>query len=179
LRKLVLRRRLPARPTSTAPATVRREVAAFFDELPRRVTILDTALAAAGAASAADADDLLYERTLEVIAWTHGEWIRIHPFADNNGCTARLLTIFIAAHFGLPLPLQGKPRRDAPVVTDSAGLDLTYDRAAAAQMVGTDLAMVEFSTRSSTHSCTSRPVADQVERRVWTSIDELAIPARS
>jgi fido (protein-threonine AMPylation protein) len=125
-------------------ARVRRTVAKFFDELPSRVVAVDDELTAAGAATAADADDLLYDRALEVIAWTHGEWIRIHPFADNNGCTARLLSIFVSAHFGLPLPFPGKPRSDAPVATNSAGLELTYDRAAAAQMVGNDQAMVEY-----------------------------------
>ena len=40
---------------------------------------------------------------LEVCAWVHAEWIRIHPFANGNGRTARLLMNLILPVFSGPL----------------------------------------------------------------------------
>ena len=128
----------------TEPAHVLTAVRTFFDDLSRGVRGIDALLALADASSVDDVDDDVYEQVLHLVAWTHGQWVRIHPFVDHNGSTARLLTRFVAAHFGLPLGLPVKPRSDAPVVTDSNGLALTYGLASEAQMAGSDLAMVEY-----------------------------------
>ncbi len=50
---------------------------------------------------------------LEVCAWVHAEWIRIHPFANGNGRTARLWVNSIAMRYNLPPFLQARPRPDA------------------------------------------------------------------
>jgi Fic/DOC family len=47
---------------------------------------------------------------LEVCAWVHAEWIRIHPFANGNGRTARLWVNSIAMRYQLPPFLQLRPR---------------------------------------------------------------------
>lgn len=47
-------------------------------------------------------------------AWAHGEWIRIHPFANGNGRTARLLANFILIRFGFGPALAIRPRPDQP-----------------------------------------------------------------
>lgn len=47
---------------------------------------------------------------LEVCAWAHGEWIRIHPFANGNGRTARLWVNSIAMRYALPPFLKLRPR---------------------------------------------------------------------
>jgi Fic family protein len=40
----------------------------------------------------------------------HGEWVRIHPFANGNGRTARLWATWIGVRYGLPPFIQVKPR---------------------------------------------------------------------
>lgn len=45
-----------------------------------------------------------------VYAWAHAEWVRIHPFANGNGRTARLWANSLAMRYGLP-PFAGlRPR---------------------------------------------------------------------
>ncbi len=68
-------------------------------------------------------DDLAAILTLS--AWAHSEWIRIHPFANGNGRTARLWVNSIAMRYGLPPFLRLRPRPGGG-----------YDRAAAAAMQG-------------------------------------------
>jgi fido (protein-threonine AMPylation protein) len=47
---------------------------------------------------------------VELCAWAHAEWVRIHPFANGNGRTARLWANSIAMRYGLPPFLQLRPR---------------------------------------------------------------------
>jgi Fic/DOC family protein len=68
-------------------------------------------------------DDLAAILTLS--AWAHSEWVRIHPFANGNGRTARLWVNSIAMRYGLPPFLRLRPRPGGG-----------YDRAAAAAMQG-------------------------------------------
>ena len=49
---------------------------------------------------------------LEVAAWAHAEWVRIHPFANGNGRTARLWANFILMRYGLPPVVRLRPRPD-------------------------------------------------------------------
>jgi hypothetical protein len=69
------------------------------------------------------ADDLAAILTL--CAWAHSEWVRIHPFANGNGRTARLWANSIAMRYGLPPFLRLRPRPDGG-----------YGRAASAAMRG-------------------------------------------
>ncbi len=54
---------------------------------------------------------------VELSAWAHGEWVRIHPFANGNGRTARLLANYILVRFGFGPALSLKPRPDQPYGT--------------------------------------------------------------
>ena len=56
----------------------------------------------------------------------HGEWVRIHPFANGNGRIARLWVMWVAARYSLPPFIRLKPR--------PAGLP--YAAAALASMSG-------------------------------------------
>ena len=45
-----------------------------------------------------------------VCAWAHAEWVRIHPFANGNGRTARLWANSLAMRYGLPPFVRLRPR---------------------------------------------------------------------
>jgi len=49
---------------------------------------------------------------IELCAWIHAEWVRIHPFANGNGRTARIWTGFIAMRYGVPPFVRLRPRPD-------------------------------------------------------------------
>ncbi len=47
---------------------------------------------------------------LECAAIAHGEWVRIHPFANGNGRVARLWVNWVAVRYGLPFFMALKTR---------------------------------------------------------------------
>jgi hypothetical protein len=49
---------------------------------------------------------------IDLCAWAHAEWVRIHPFANGNGRTARLWANFVALRYGLPPFVHLRPRPD-------------------------------------------------------------------
>jgi hypothetical protein len=62
-------------------------------------------------------ESISVERDYEAIriaAYLHGEWIRIHPFVNGNGRTARMLVLWVLARFGIPPLLQLHPRPADP-----------------------------------------------------------------
>lgn len=69
--------------------------------------------------TAPNADQLA--AVLEFCAWVHAEWIRVHPFANGNGRTARLWVNAIAMRYNLPPFLTLRPRPDAGY--GSAGIE--------------------------------------------------------
>lgn len=101
-----------------------RDVAAalanFGQTLARVVARLDE-LIPAGAELTADE----LAAVLDVCAWVHAEWVRIHPFANGNGRTARLWANALAMRYGLPPFVRLRPRPDDG-----------YGEAAAAAMQG-------------------------------------------
>lgn len=52
-----------------APSEMYRQVKAFFEDLPYRTDL----------------------NVIELAAWTHAEFVRIHPFTDGNGRTSRMI----------------------------------------------------------------------------------------
>ncbi|MGH8328365.1 MAG: Fic family protein [Steroidobacteraceae bacterium] len=68
---------------------------------------------------------------LTYCAVLHGNWVRIHPFANGNGGTARLWANWAASRYGLPPFVTLKPRPQHP-----------YGAAAAASMTGDDQVML-------------------------------------
>jgi Fic/DOC family len=59
---------------------------------------------------------------IDLCAWVHSEWVRIHPFANGNGRTARLWANAIAMRYGLPPFVRLRPRPDdgyAPVCVEA------------------------------------------------------------
>jgi hypothetical protein len=49
---------------------------------------------------------------IDLCGWAHAEWIRIHPFANGNGRTARLWANWLALRYGLPPFIRLRPRPD-------------------------------------------------------------------
>jgi Fic family protein len=60
--------------------------------------------------------DLMYKKDLnpiELAAWTHAEFVRIHPFLDGNGRTARLIMNYQLMSYGfLPISIAKENRLD-------------------------------------------------------------------
>lgn len=50
------------------------------------------------------------DAVIQLTAIVHGEWLRIHPFANGNGRTARAWTSWLALRYSLPLFVTVKPR---------------------------------------------------------------------
>ena len=57
-----------------------------------------------------DLTEVETQAVIDLCAWTHAEWIRIHPFANGNGRTARCWANFIAKRYGLPAFIRLRPR---------------------------------------------------------------------
>ena len=74
-------------------------------ELQNRVVRLDKAIA-----PKAPLTGIQLGAIIELCAWVHAEWIRIHPFANGNGRTARIWANFIAMRYGLPPFVRLRPR---------------------------------------------------------------------
>ncbi len=89
----------------TPSAEVPHDVRAFERTLKRVLAKLDGLISTG---SELDTDQLA--AVLEVCAWTHARWIQIHPFANGNGRTARLLANSIAMRYGLPPFVRLRPR---------------------------------------------------------------------
>ena len=65
-----------------------------------------------------DADQLA--AIVDLCAWVHAEWVRIHPFANGNGRTARLWANSVAMRYGLPPFVRLRPRPNAGYVEAGA-----------------------------------------------------------
>lgn len=80
----------------------------FEQELQRRVDLLDARIGLS--LSERDLSGGQLRGVLELCAWAHAEWIRIHPFANGNGRTARVWANYIALRYGLPPFVKLRPR---------------------------------------------------------------------
>jgi hypothetical protein len=90
-----------------AAAKVAGELKRFERKLQALVKQLDSVLPVA---IELDADELA--AVIDLCAWAHSEWVRIHPFANGNGRTARLWGNFLAVRYGLAPFVRLRPRPD-------------------------------------------------------------------
>jgi hypothetical protein len=90
-----------------APADVAAELAAFERTLQRVVVVLD-----ARYPRGRDLDPDGLAAVIDVCAWAHAEWVRIHPFANGNGRTARIWANALLMRYGLPPAVRLRPRPD-------------------------------------------------------------------
>lgn len=55
-------------------------------------------------------DSAVLQSVASLAATVHGEWARIHPYANGNGRTARLWAAWLALRYRLPIFVTVKPR---------------------------------------------------------------------
>lgn len=91
----------PGVPSADVPA----ELDAFEQRVVRAIGVVDGAIPPD---AALDHDTL--HSVLVLMASAHGEWVRIHPFANGNGRTARVWANWIALRYGLEPFVVLKPR---------------------------------------------------------------------
>jgi hypothetical protein len=103
-----------------------KDVPAELARLELRAQTICSRLDAAIAVGAPPADEQALRAVVATCGNVHGEWVRIHPFANGNGRTARLWATWIGVRYGLPPLIQVKPRP----------ADEGYAAAAAASMRG-------------------------------------------
>lgn len=87
---------------------VPQRLARFEEALVRSVSSLDGVVAP----GEPPAETRQLRGIIDLCAITHGEWIRIHPFANGNGRVARLWVRFILLRYRLPSILPVHPRPD-------------------------------------------------------------------
>ena len=87
------------------PARVAEELRVFEEVLQAVVARLDQDIPIG---KELNSDELA--AVIDLCAWAHSEWVRIHPFANGNGRTARLWANFIALRYGLPPFVRLRPR---------------------------------------------------------------------
>jgi len=89
-----------------APAArVSQELKEFEEKLQAAVAGLDLDIPIGAKLNRDQRDAVIY-----LCAWAHAEWVRIHPFANGNGRTARLWANFLALRYGLPPFVRLRPR---------------------------------------------------------------------
>lgn len=100
-----------------------------------------------------DADGL--EAVIDLAAWAHAEWVRIHPFANGNGRTARLWANAIFMRYGIEPAVRLRPR-------PAHG----YGTAAAAAMRGDwQPTAAAFRRLLGEHYGTRRPLASRAKKK--------------
>jgi hypothetical protein len=98
------------------PKKVAVELKEFERRLKRTLSALDK-LYPSGAAL--DADGL--SAVIDLAAWAHAEWVRIHPFANGNGRTARVWANAVFMRYGLDPAVRLHPRPNGGYAAASAG----------------------------------------------------------
>ena len=108
-------------PSADVPAALR----AFELGMLSALAALDPVIAT-GAKPATVAE---LDAALRIAAIAHGEWTRIHPFANGNGRIARLWANWVAARYGLPLFVRLRPRPAASLYAGAAAISMRGNHA--------------------------------------------------
>ena len=87
------------------PIRVAEQLKMFEGRLQRTLNALDK-LYAPG--KELDTDGL--SAVIDLAAWAHSEWVRIHPFANGNGRTARMWANAVFMRYGLDPVVRLRPR---------------------------------------------------------------------
>ncbi|HKI02953.1 MAG TPA: Fic family protein [Thermoanaerobaculia bacterium] len=102
---------------------VPQRLASFERTMKRAVAVLDLAIPA----GVGPGNEEQLQSVLTLCANAHGEWIRIHPFANGNGRTARLWANWCALRYGLPPFVRLKPRPAGSSYATASALSMEGD----------------------------------------------------
>jgi fido (protein-threonine AMPylation protein) len=102
------------------------QLARFEAAMRNAVAALDPAIPTKG--HPADAAQL--RSVLTLCAYTHGEWVRIHPFANGNGRTGRIWANWCALRYGVPPFVRLKPRPQGNPYATASALSMRGDHQA-------------------------------------------------
>jgi hypothetical protein len=91
------------------PELVAGELEAFEGRLQRTVAALDARFPTA---DSLDQDGM--DAVIELAAWAHSEWLRIHPFGNGNGRSVRIWANLLLMRYGMRPALRLRPRPDTP-----------------------------------------------------------------
>jgi Fic family protein len=84
------------------------ELAEFDRTLAEQLDELDRTIQPGDLGDRLTAD--IVNAVIILCAWAHGEWVRIHPFPNGNGRTARILVNCLALRYGVPAFMRVRPR---------------------------------------------------------------------
>lgn len=110
--------------------TPARDVPAAADAFVAAVNQVVPALDAATARGKVPVDAMIVRSVIRLCAYAHGEWIRIHPFANGNGRTARIWANWLAVRYELPAFVRIKPRPADALFAGSAAMSMRGDHRA-------------------------------------------------
>lgn len=89
-------------------ADVKAQLEVFEQRLQAVITALDRRYPAG-----TELDEDGVAAVTDLAGWAHAEWVRIHPFANGNGRTARMWANYLLVRYGLPPVVRLRPRPDA------------------------------------------------------------------
>ena len=118
----------------TANGVLARDVPAALDAFVRATATVIAALDAAVPPGDIATHPPVVAAIVRLCAYAHGDWVRIHPFANGNGRTARIWANWIAVRYGLPPFIRIKPRPDDVLFTGAAEMSMRGDHRATEAM---------------------------------------------
>ena len=104
------------------PGQVEEELQRFQQRLQAAVSFLDAKIPPGEVPSGG-----MLELVLELMSWVHGEWARIHPFANGNGRIARIWANWVAMRYGIPPFVRLRPRPAGAPYADAAAASMRGD----------------------------------------------------
>ena len=111
-----------------------RDVPAALDSFVTSTATVTIALDAAVPAAQVASSPPAVSAIVRLCAYAHGEWIRIHPFANGNGRTARVWANWIAVRYGLPPFVRLKPQPHDILYAGAAAISMRGDHRATEMM---------------------------------------------
>ena len=128
----------PARPclvdyevgVGPAQGVLARDVPAATDAFIRALAQVVSNLDAVTRPGQTPSDPGVVGAIVRLCAYAHGEWIRIHPFANGNGRTARVWANWLAVRYGLPAFVRIKPRPADAMFVGAAAMSMRGDHRA-------------------------------------------------
>lgn len=97
------------------PSRVRAELEVFIDKLKAAIALVDEAVERSRTLTGED-----LRLVLRTAAWTHAEWVRIHPVVNGNGRLARIWANWILMRYGIPPLIRLRPRPDGHEYAEAA-----------------------------------------------------------